>query len=146
DVTTMSIPKHLWRWPTAAAIESLARRFGLPNSPGMQDWPWEVADGGRVDEFLRVYEGVGLSDDERVALMEIILQSFEDLGQTIGLDPRWHRTLELLDRNIDLHAYSVWYWSDLENEDADEQWLITPFLRRILDKHRDRLKSPSRRA
>lgn len=33
-------------------------------------------------------------------------------------------------------------WSDLENENRDEQWLVTPFLRRVLEKHRDRLERP----
>lgn len=137
----MSVPEHLWRHPTAAAIDTLARRFGLPNDPGMQDWPWQVADAGRLDEFLAAYEDEGLDEDERFTLMEIMLQSFEDLGQSIGFDPRWHRTLEILDRNIDLHANTVWYWSALENDDADDQWLVTPFMRRIVDKHRGRLES-----
>jgi hypothetical protein len=138
----MSVPKHLWRFPTAAAIRTLAQRFGLRNDPGMQDWEWQVSDATRLDEFLRAYEEADLSDDERFVLMEIILQSFEDLGHTIVVDPRWHRTLELIDQNIDLHAHSVWYWSALESEDADDQWVVTPFLRRIVGKHRDRLERP----
>jgi hypothetical protein len=138
----MSVPEHLWRFPTAAAIDSLARRFGLPNDPSMQDWPWEVADAERLDEFLAAYEGGGLSEDERFTLMEIILQSFEDLAASTGFDARWDRALEAIDRNIDLHANSVWYWSALENENPAELWLVTPFLRRILEKHRGRLEDP----
>jgi hypothetical protein len=141
----MSVPEHLWRFPTAAAIQSLARRFSLPYSPEMQDWEWEVSDSGRLDEFLAAYQSGALNDDERFTLMETILQSFEDLGKELGprlrFDRRWHRTLEIIDDNIDLHAYSVWYWSDLENDNAGEEWLVTPFLRRILEKHRDRLES-----
>jgi hypothetical protein len=108
----------------------------------MQDWPWEVADAGRLDELLAVYKDGGLSDDERFTLIESMLQSFEDLGRSTGFDSRRDRTLEILDRNIDLHAHSVWYWSDLENDNAEEQWLVTPFLRRIVNKHHDRLERP----
>jgi hypothetical protein len=108
----------------------------------MQDWPWEVADANRLDEFLTAYETAGLSDDERFTLMEILLQSFEDRARFHGFDPRWNRALEALDRNINLHAYSVWYWSDVENELEQDQWLVTPFLRQVLSKHRDRLARP----
>jgi hypothetical protein len=138
----MDVPEHLWRWPTAAAVDSLARRFGLTNDPMMQDWPWEVADADRIDEFLAVYESGELSDDARFTLMEIILQSFEDLGRTRDFDARWARTLDLLERSIDLHAHSVWYWSALDTDDVNEQWLVTPFVRRILKKHRGRLEKP----
>ena len=138
----MSIPEPPFRCPTAAAIESLARRFGLPNEPDMQDWEYQVADSGRLDEFLAAYQSGELDDDERFTLMETILQSFEDLGDSTGFDPRWDRTISIIDENFELHAYSVWYWSALENDDSEEQWLVTPFLRRILAKHRQRLENP----
>lgn len=142
----MSVPEHLWRFPTRAAIDALANRFGLPNHPGMQDWEFQVADPARIDEFLRAYESEDLSDDERFTLMEIILESFEDLGLSrTERDPRWERVLEILDRNIDLHASSVWYRSLLEedSEDSEELFCVTPFLRDILAKHRSRLERSS---
>ena len=132
----MSIPEHLWRFPTRAAIDSLATRFGFPNTPRMQDWEWEVADPARIEEFFAIYQSGELGDDERFTLMETILQSFEDLPQPIGSDPRWKLALELLDGNIRLHIYSVWYWSDVENENGEDAWRVTPFLRTILEKHR----------
>jgi hypothetical protein len=46
--------------------------------------------------------------------------------------------LRLLEQNIELHAYSVWYWSDLENELGDEIWHVTPFLRKIVDRFKHR--------
>lgn len=130
----MSIPEHLWRFPTAEAIDRLARRFGLPNTPDMQDWEWQVADPDRIDEFLAAYEHGGLSDDERFTLMEMLLQSFEDLGEALASDPRWPRTLEILDRNLDLHAYTILYWSDLENENEEDSWRVTPYLRSLADR------------
>lgn len=136
----MVVPEHLWRFDTATAVDSLARRFGLPNDPGMQDWPWEVANPDRLDEFLAAYEDAGLGDDERFTLMEMIIQSFEDLGPAMAEDPRWERTLEAIDKGIELHAHTVWYWAAVDTENPDEQWLVTPFLRKILKKHRHRLE------
>ncbi|MCP5384447.1 MAG: hypothetical protein H6913_07510 [Altererythrobacter sp.] len=46
----------------------------------MQDWEFEVADANRIDEFLSAYQSQELTDDERFTLMEMIIQSFEDLG------------------------------------------------------------------
>jgi hypothetical protein len=116
----MSVPEHLWRFPTRAAIDALARRFGLPNTPGMQDWEWEVADPDRIAEFLAAYESGELSDDERFTLMETLLQSFEDLPEPTASDPRWQRTLQLLAQNVQLHRYSLWYWSDVGEKRCQE--------------------------
>jgi len=83
----MSVPEHLWRFPTAEAIESLAQRFHLPNHPNMQDWEWEVADPSRINEFVAAYKGGELNDDERFVLMETIIQSFEECGSACKIDP-----------------------------------------------------------
>lgn len=139
----MCVPAHLRRFPTRQAIDALALRFDLPNYPDMQDWAWEVADPLRLDEFLYAYESGDLNEDERFVLMEIILQSFEDLERSSNLvDPRWPSVLDILDRNIDLHAYSVWYWSVLDREWDDEIFWVTPHVREILPKHRQRLEKP----
>jgi len=104
----------------------------------MQDWAWEVADPMRIDEFLFAYESNQLTDDERFTLMETLIQSFEESGRSLLDDPRWGRVLELLVKNIALHIYSVWYWSDLENDNADDAWRVTPFLRKTLELHKHR--------
>jgi hypothetical protein len=83
----VGIPDHLRRYPTWAAIDALAARFGFVNEPGMQDWAWEVADPSRIDEFLAAYEDGDLSDDERFTLMDTMLQSFEDLPGQLHDDP-----------------------------------------------------------
>ena len=73
-----SVPEHLWRFPTQAAIERLAERFGLPNTPDMQDWEWQVADPERTDEFLSVFLADELDEDERFTLLETLIQCFEE--------------------------------------------------------------------
>jgi hypothetical protein len=83
------VPEHLWRYPTRAAIDALALKFGFSNTPQIQDWAWEAADSDRIDEFIAAYKSGQLNDDERFALMETIIQSFEDLGEALYADTRW---------------------------------------------------------
>lgn len=139
----MTVPEHLWRFPTAAAKAALAERFHLPNHPDMQDWEWEVADASCLDQYLAVYHSGELTDDERFLLMEMMLQAVEDDPQPLETSLHWQEILQLLDRHIDLHAYSVWYWSDLEEELGEETWRITPSLRQLVWRHRPRLDPAS---
>jgi len=138
----MSVPEHLWRFPTRKAIDSLAKRFNLPNTPEMQDWEWEVADADRIEEFLSAYESGELDDDEKFTLMETIIHPFEELQLPLSNEPRWERVLKLLENNIELHIYSVWYWSDLENDNEEDQWTVNPFIKAILLEFKDKFAQP----
>ena len=135
----MTVPEHLWRFSTAQAIASLAVRLKIPFEPWMQDWEWVVADSSRIDEYIDVYQNAGLTDDERFTLMETIIQAFENRGGALQCDKRWIDVLYILDQNIDLHAHSVWYWADLENEVDECTWRVTPYFRAIIDRHTRRL-------
>ncbi|MEM9542606.1 MAG: hypothetical protein AAGA60_24325 [Cyanobacteria bacterium P01_E01_bin.42] len=140
----MNIPKHLWRYPTGEAIDSLAIRFNLRNTGHMQDWEYEVADAKRIDEFVAAYENEPLSEDEKFTLMEIIIQSFEDLSAFEKLDnnPLWMKILQAVECNINLHIHTVWYWADPENEsDENDLWVVTPFFRKILAKYREHFET-----
>jgi hypothetical protein len=138
----VSVPEHLWRFPTREAIDSLADRFGLRNTPEMQDWEWEVADPARLDEFLAAYLSGGLSEDERFTLMETLLQCFEESEVDLASDQRWAQVAAALDSHIELHAHTVWYWSCVDDHDSANWFRVTPCVRRILERHRTRLEQP----
>lgn len=120
------------RYPTRAAIDSLAKRFGLKNHPDMQDWEWEVADDTRIDEFLAAYESGALDDDERFTLMETILQSFEELPHPVDKDPRFAKLLALLGRNVALHRHTIWHWCAYEVGDLGEAFQVSPYMRSLM--------------
>lgn len=109
------VPERLWRCPTRAAIDALALRFALPNTPEMQDWEYEVADPGRIDEFIAAYRSGQLDEDERFTLMETILASFDQLDGAGHSDPRWATVRGLLEANVMLHARTIWYWASPES-------------------------------
>jgi len=133
----MNIPKHIQRFPTKKAIDSLAKRFNLPNSPFSQDWEWEVADSSRINEFISAYESNELDDDERFTLMETIIQSFEELQASLSDEPRWIKVLSMIENNIELHIHSVWYWADIENDDKDNEWRVSAFMRMLLKRYKN---------
>lgn len=57
----MSVPEHLARHPTRAAVNRLSQFFGIRSVPGMQDWEIEVADPSRCTEFVSEYESLSIS-------------------------------------------------------------------------------------
>jgi hypothetical protein len=132
---------HLWRCPTVAAMNALAKRLGLPPPPLDYDWELAVADPTRINEFVALYESGGLTDDERFTLMEVILNSVIDaahIDTSILTSKVWQRILTLLEQNIESHIYSVWYYSDVEQDDVEDSWWIAPFMRPILVRHQGR--------
>jgi len=135
---------HLWRCPTAAAMNALAKRLDLPPPPLEYDWELAVADSTRIDEFVTLYENGGLTDDERFTLMEVILNSVihavAENDTSILKSDIWQKILTLLEQNIEIHIYSVWYYSSVEYDDVDieDSWCIAPFMRPILARHQGR--------
>lgn len=125
------------RYITASAINGLAQRFNLPIDPYMQDWEYEVADSSRIDEFMHVYLSNELNDDEKFALMETLLQSFEVSSKILGSDQQWMAILQILQDNLDIHATTICYWA-CGNSAYNLCWRITPYLRKI--KLRNHLK------
>lgn len=125
------------RYITVSAIYALAQRFNLPYDPFMQDWEYEVADPNRIDEFIDAYLSNELNEDEKFALMDTILQSFEDSSKTLDSDQQWNIILQLLEDNLDIHATTICYWA-YGNSAYTLCWRITPDLRKI--KRRNHLK------
>lgn len=142
DENDWNIPEHLVRYWSGEAIDVLARRFNLPNTPFMQDWPWEVADYRRIEEFLDAYDDDELGDDERFVLMDILIQSAEDLGSNLAQSPVWLKIQDRLDKNIALHIYHVWYWACLENEHLADAWQVAPTMRALLKKYQHQFELP----
>ncbi|EGO8188306.1 hypothetical protein E6X08_02725 [Escherichia fergusonii] len=135
DEIFIHLPKHLIRYETGQAIDSLAQRFSLPYEPSMQDWPIEVADKQLLDEFLSAYSEC--NDDECFVLMIILLECIDSFGEQYYKHPSWSVIYDLLDTHITRHIYTVWYWSctDYEDEELEDAFYITSDMRALLKKH-----------
>lgn len=129
----MPLHKIQPRFPTAAAIDRLTALLRLP--PGGQDWEIEIADELRVGEFLNAYEAGGLNEDERFALMELIIASYDDLLRGGGDADRrtWARLRRHLLGEFGLHAYTVQYWSLPDgDDDPDHVFPFTALAREVM--------------
>ena len=111
-------------------MRKLTERFGLVDYPGMQDWELEASDFSRVPELLAGYEDPTLNDDDRFALMALIVASI-DAGVHLGepAEALWREASRLLRRDARLHATTLSYWSLLGETDLEGTFPITPFVR-----------------
>ena len=124
------------RYVTKEAINGLVVKLGFP-SPYLhqQDWEYTVGDGTRVSEWIAEYQKrTDLTDEERFALMIIIIQSFDDaLSVGIADDQDWERIENALRLDSSLHQATLEYWSMSDEEDPDNDFYVTPRVRKILE-------------
>jgi hypothetical protein len=120
-------PERYW---TAASIETLAEMFELPNSPQMQDWPYEVANPDRVEEFTSVLLGPPISSDVQFTLLDMVFQSVEESDINLSSSEIGDKLSRHITRNIELHAYQVWYWAAFDIDVANA-FRISPFCREL---------------
>ncbi|NOU87515.1 hypothetical protein GC102_17235 [Paenibacillus sp. LMG 31460] len=118
------------KYVTREAIESLVKKLSLPEpGPFTQDWEYEVADVTRINEFLSFYENSSFNEEERFALMIVIIESLNDAIEKGDVDESiLRKAKELLLKDKAIHTNTIIYWS-LESEDLEDCFAITPFIR-----------------
>jgi hypothetical protein len=122
------------RYVTKKAISSLIEKLNLPSpSEYEQDWEYVVSNPERIDEFIDFYKNNSLSDEEKFALMIIIISSYNDLLENEKNNKnQWDRINCYLLEDYDIHLNTILYWSVLEVDDIKECFSITPFMRKLL--------------
>lgn len=59
----------------------------------LQDWDWDFADSDRIEEFIKIYNLGVLTDNEKVALMSLIVESYNDYIFKYGNNSRIWKTI-----------------------------------------------------
>lgn len=144
---------------TSSAISGLTDLLNLSNN-WSGDWALETADALRLDEFIKVYTAGRLDNDEKFALMSLIVASLDDYlcctspeQQDLAISTQVEH---LLNVGFVLHSTTVesWChfnasntndsvqdpWSDFSDEidvDSLSDWdfQVTQMMRRIWDNH-----------
>jgi len=118
------------RWVTKDSEAKLTSMLNLP--PHMQDWEIECADANRLGEFIDLYADGGLNDDDRFALMALIVSSFEDWLCEGGLEEMVvQRVRRHLMADFSLHEWTIHYWCLFDTPDEAGVFRATPLMREI---------------
>jgi hypothetical protein len=115
-------------------IDSLDAELKLGSSPWMQDWPLEVSDRHRVEEFCAFYDQT-IDRFFKFDTMQLALFSYDDsvryslfsYGKRTQLDEKlsewFDRTLR---RDFSLHGNTIaHYWAELDRESDDPELSLT---------------------
>jgi len=114
-------------------IEQLSKELLLPYTGIEQDWDIEMADSNRINDFLKFFQQNDLSVDEKIAVMSLILASYEDFlnENDLEIDNRWKDVSSILETERVIFVDLINYWS-LNNEvEEDNLFRITPLMRKI---------------
>ena len=98
----------------------------------MQDWEWEVADSDRFYDFLREFKEGSWSIEERILLMEILLQCAEDMDNQDALILAWKEIEVSLKSDVVIYRSVIDYWSCLREQELERCFRLTPFMRELL--------------
>lgn len=99
--------------PDQDARKSLANKLNLEYAEDMQDWEYEVSDYHRLSDFIEEYDKAVTSVKEREALMEIILDSLNDLLETGNSEMfqfYFPKIEKRLIHNFNIHSATLKYW------------------------------------
>jgi hypothetical protein len=127
--------EFIW-YASIEAQKKLSERLGFHWYEDTQDWDLIESDSARIREFLQIYKSDDLSDDEKFALMELIVSSFDDLieeGGNINTEGIWTDCKHILVNECWLHITTIHYWSSLEDKDPKKGFPITEYIRPIWD-------------
>lgn len=118
------------------STEDTFKRLGLLlNIPdiGGEDWDLIFADPNRVVEFCDIYERGLLNANEKAALMELIVASYDrQLSEGDLEDNLESRIFMMLKQDFELHKRTIEYWSKLKSYNPSVLWAVSKLMRKIL--------------
>jgi len=109
--------------------QELADLFGYEIRENDQDWTYTIVEPERIDEYINAYDTQVIHDDARFSLMEMIIQSLTEQGSPQQMEEKWLKVKPMLEKDFELHAYTLFYWCCWENEDIADCWEVTPLIR-----------------
>lgn len=116
--------------PKKETIATLSKKLSLPYTGTEQDWDIEMANSNRINEFIDWYHQYELPFEEKVALMSLIIASYDDFlnENNVEIDYRWDIIKAMLAKDRTHFVGLINYWS-LRNQ--TDIFRITPLMRTV---------------
>jgi hypothetical protein len=112
---------------TKDSMAEVASMMGIAFEPWMQDWPVEIADGTRLEDFLNCCESEE-RPDRREVMAEVLLASLDEaFKQEKPSDELLARSARILWK----HPRLLDYWRCPAAVSEDEMFAITKWLRNL---------------
>ena len=125
------------RFVTQKAIEELTRNLNLEfDLEDYQDWEFIVGKSADIAKYIEYYISE-IDDDNKFALMEIIIQATEEQEVENDFIKYSEIVQRLLSENFQLHEHSIFYWSCFDINNLEDCWRITPIMRSLWNECKD---------
>lgn len=109
--------------------QELANLFDYKIGKYDQDWTYTIIEPQKIEDYIKAYDTSITNEDTKFSLMEMIIQSLTEQDNEAIMHLKWKKVKEILNRDFDLHEYTIYYWCCWENEDVDDCWEVTPLMR-----------------
>jgi len=112
-------------------VKQLSKELSLPFVGTEQDWDIEMADPNRVKDFLEFYRQHDLSADEKVAVMALILASYDEFlsDSDLEVDGSWEEIKTILESQMTIFVELIDYWSLPRETNDHDLFRITPLVK-----------------
>lgn len=127
--------KPTFRCGTRKAIDELSKELNIPYDSSMQDWSYTESNPSDIEKYITHYR-LTKDDDKRFILMEFIIQATEEQETEELFLICCEKIKPILESDFKLHEYTVHYWGYFDNENIEDCWRITPFIRQIWAENR----------
>ena len=119
-------------YPSKETIIRLTKELQLKGAHNFtQDWEYEVANAEQLQNYIEYYQKEKLNVNEKVTLMRIILEAYNDFVALNAKDCRYRDMItELIECDYSIHKETIKYWS-CEGEELENCFIITAFVRSI---------------
>jgi hypothetical protein len=119
-------------WPTPTELNYLNDLFGFVATGDEQDWEIEFADASRTEEFFSFYESEELTQGQKMALMQLVLASFDEILYSKTDDINlWKRISEKLKQDVSIHKDTIEYWCCKGESHEDNLFPLTLRVREV---------------
>lgn len=115
-------------------IEELNKELALPFTGVEQDWDIEMADSNRIIDFLKFYNENDLSVDKKIAVISLVLASYEDFlnENDLEIDVRWNDIKTILKSERRIFIDLIDYWALPNEVEKAFFFRLTPLIRNII--------------